>query len=281
MSTALARMKVVRAQAQVVTCQMCDLREKCTSPVPMTVPMMLSHRSTGATSGPERKDASARTHLRSSTPTGLAPFIVVGEAPGRLEDYKGKPFIGPSGQRLRKSLEYVGLDPNAGYYLNAVSCWPHGKPDKSHVRQCHDNLKAQLDAVDVEHVLVCGAVALEALVPHAKLSLLAGERMWIPIHGKFLYPVFHPSAILRKKSRQARELWENELEFFAADVVNAHDTIDMLPRDLSYVSKCVYCLARTWDGSPVCRVRSHVENWRKDQKWQRPIPPQMTMELGV
>lgn len=197
-------------------------------------------------------------------------FIILGEAPGRLEDFKGKPFVGPAGQLLRKTLRKVGLEPDNAYYMNAVSCWPHGTPDDSHVRQCHDNLKAQLDAAKSQYVLACGSVALKALLPHAKLTPALYK--WIPVHGKMLFPTYHPSYLLRNRDKTVRAEWERQLERFGLDI---NDERGVRP----HCCKCIYCDGITLDGF-ICNKTSHKQWWRSDStKWKRPIPPQLT--LGV
>lgn len=45
-----------------------------------------------------------------------APLMLVGEAPGREEDYSGRPFVGKSGQELTRYLSRTGID-------RAADCW--------------------------------------------------------------------------------------------------------------------------------------------------------------
>lgn len=260
--------KQIQAITQVATCQLCPLVEKCKAPVPMTHKFSQTSSRPSVSAPPRRTNGQAEESSSRSTPS--AEFIVVGEAPGRLEDYTGTPFVGNAGQRLRKSLRNVGLDPDAGWYMNAVSCWPRGTPEDTHIRQCHDNLKAQLDAAPPMQVLVCGRTALRALVPNAKLTDVVQHRFrWIPIHGKVLYPIFHPSAILRKHSKQAIELWERELQEFAIGVMHPSSS------NPCYRTECVYCGKITWDGEPTCRTKDHQAKWKRDHKWMHPIPPQL------
>ena len=199
-------------------------------------------------------------------------FIVLGEAPGRLEDYKGKPFIGPAGQLLRKTLRKVGINPDAAVYMNAVSCWPHGTPEDRHIIQCHDNLKAQLDAVPCEHVLACGRVALQALLPHAKLTPALG--LFIKVHGKIIYPVYHPSYLNRNKDKTIRAEWERDLYNFGDAL--AYTELELIDNEY-----CVYCRKRTLTQDiPACTTKAHRDWWKSDStKWKRPVPPQLTLGL--
>ena len=45
-----------------------------------------------------------------SDPRGWNGIALVGEAPGAEEVKRGHPFVGPSGERLKKILEDAGID---------------------------------------------------------------------------------------------------------------------------------------------------------------------------
>jgi len=66
----------------------------------------------------------------------FAPIMAVGEAPGRDEDLKGKPFVGRAGQLLTKLIKEAGLD-EEGYtrpdtasreYVPTIRPPPSGTP---------------------------------------------------------------------------------------------------------------------------------------------------------
>src|SRR3954467_13820375 len=59
-----------------------------------------------------------------------ARVVFVGEQPGDQEDKQGKPFVGPSGMMLDRTLEKVGIDRGDVYVTNAVKHFkfePRGK----------------------------------------------------------------------------------------------------------------------------------------------------------
>ena len=41
---------------------------------------------------------------------GRKGILILGEAPGKEEDKRGKPFVGPFGRFLKDHLEMVGID---------------------------------------------------------------------------------------------------------------------------------------------------------------------------
>ena len=49
-------------------------------------------------------------------------FVIVGEGPGRLEERRGAPFIGPSGGLLDKHLRESGLQRREAHVTNAILC---------------------------------------------------------------------------------------------------------------------------------------------------------------
>lgn len=228
-------------KAQVYTCQMCELSSQCRSPIPIHSP--------------------SRTAPR---------FLVLGEAPGQVEDQKGEPFVGPAGLFLKRALKKAGLSPSDGGYLNTVSCYPRidKTPDAAHVSACSNNLFDQLALYPTIPTLVCGSVALTALLPHATITYAAG----VPIiaHNRTLFPIYHPSYILR--SRGVMESWERQLRVFSL-LVNT----DMVPswEDL-HRTHCLYCSAGYLPRTYTCP--RHAGLWTKDTKppKRKPVPhPQL------
>jgi uracil-DNA glycosylase len=79
-----------------------------------------------------------------------AKIAIVGESPGRYEENKGTPFIGPSGMQLEKMLKAVGLHRSEVFLSNAILCRPElpwlddNHPDKF-------SLKAYLAWVKAEN----------------------------------------------------------------------------------------------------------------------------------
>lgn len=170
-----------------MNCTACSLHAQCRAPVPF----------------------SGRTKI------GIA---VVGEAPGAQEDKVGMPFIGASGGLLWKTLQGFGLERGEVLVCNAVSCYPHGTPTDEHIDACRFNLRDQLAVAEARAVLLLGAVALRSALPS-----IAAERTVSEVRGTvFRYrarngkrsylPTFHPSYILRNRTRTA--LWKADLQQF-------------------------------------------------------------------
>lgn len=229
-------------KAKVLTCVSCGLSQHCRSPIPISF--------------------KAR-HPR---------YLVVGEAPGRIEDRQGEPFVGPAGTFLRRSLRRAGLSPLDGAYLNAVSCWPSEQrtPQASEIDACRNNLHEQLAVMSPVHVLVCGSVALQALIPHATLTYAIGAP--VNIHHKTLFAVYHPAYILRQRS--ALEGWERDLRIFRSLV----DSPECLSWDDLNREHCLYCSSRRMPYDIVCHRH---DKWLQQDSYVKPgkvvCPPEPTL----
>lgn len=58
------------------------------------------------------------------TGDGRKGVLVVGEAPGEVEDERGEPFVGPAGQRLRRTLTAIGVDLFRDCWVtNSLACF--------------------------------------------------------------------------------------------------------------------------------------------------------------
>lgn len=254
--------------AQVVTCERCDLSQRCNGPVPMSITPREQARSaraaTASSSMPPSLAANNRsitqTHHDASETIPRLDFIVLGEAPGRLEDKKGEPFVGPAGQLLRKVFSDLGIQDRA-VYMNSVSCWPRiedsNKPTTDQKKACRVNLKAQLDAIPTPWVLSCGTIATQAMVKHAT-SYTNGHV--IPVHGKVVFPVWHPAFILYKRDQELYQKWKTSIGEFMGLMA-----FDMTTDDHNLT--CLYCKNPKYSDLMTCF--KHRKDWMVDQVWDQ------------
>src|SRR3954463_2785413 len=66
-----------------------------------------------------------------------APFVLVGEQPGDIEDRRGEPFVGPAGVLLDRALAEAGLNRSEVYLTNAVKHFKFHL-DRNGKRRIHD-----------------------------------------------------------------------------------------------------------------------------------------------
>ena len=132
--------------------------------------------------------------------------VFVGEAPGRKEAEKGRPFVGPSGDLLRSLVKkYVG----SAAFINVVSCRPpNNKMTKEHYAACFSLFETRLKALlerGTETVFVAlGATAAKAFGLKGAMSELV-DQVHETEYGP-VYVMYHPAYILRKRTFASYEI---------------------------------------------------------------------------
>ena len=142
-----------------------------------------------------------RTHaVPGEGPVG-ARIAFVGEAPGRDEDQKGVPFIGRSGQLLRRTIAEIGLNADDVFIGNVLQCRPPGNRDPlpAEIECCRHYLMAQLVLIKPRIVVTLGRYSMNLLIS-SSLKISKDHGRHILKDGLLYLPTFHPSAILRNFS---------------------------------------------------------------------------------
>ena len=139
-----------------------------------------------------------------------APIFIIGEAPGRDEDLKGRPFVGRSGQLLDKILAACGFNRRDHVFIsNIVKCRPPGnrEPSREEIRACMPYLIQQIDAVNPKILILLGATSLKNMAgPDQRITRVRGT--WLNWENRLAMPVYHPSALLRNPELK-RDTWED------------------------------------------------------------------------
>ena len=146
-----------------------------------------------------------------------AKIMLIGEAPGEQEDLKGIPFCGQSGQLLRKSLSFIGLNTTNLLITNTVFWRPplNRKPYEDEIEMCLPFIKKMVEIVAPKLVILCGATAINTyLMTTKKTGELVGKRFTLPaaISDKKIdaFAIYHPSYLLRNPSAK-KVAWEHLL----------------------------------------------------------------------
>jgi uracil-DNA glycosylase family 4 len=121
----------------------------------------------------------------------------VGEGPGQMEDWDGKPFVGPAGELLQRIIDDAVPDTVRYVLTNVVCCMPtdadglkSGEPTQEQLRFCATRLREFVALADPKLIVCVGSVAED----------------WLDVknhhHVSFHRPipmvaVKHPAAILR------------------------------------------------------------------------------------
>ncbi len=134
-------------------------------------------------------------------PTGAVMFV--GEGPGEAEDQTGRPFVGTAGQKLDEVLASVSITREAVYITNVVKCRPpeNRVPAKKEMEACWPFLEAQIALINPGLIIPLGNTPTQWLLPGSKgITSIRGTFLaWRG--GIQLFPMFHPSYLLRNPSR--------------------------------------------------------------------------------
>jgi DNA polymerase len=143
-----------------------------------------------------------------------ARLVLVGEQPGDQEDRQGKPFVGPAGRVLVQALDEAEVDRSEVYVTNAVKHFKftprgnrriHATPDAAEVTACRPWLRAELEVLTPDLVVLLGATAAKTVYGSAfRVTKQRGIVMDWPVEGgPRALATIHPSAVLRADDRDA------------------------------------------------------------------------------
>ncbi|MGH8014619.1 MAG: uracil-DNA glycosylase [Candidatus Zixiibacteriota bacterium] len=138
-----------------------------------------------------------------------AKIVFIGEGPGREEDLKGEPFVGPAGKLLDKILAAINFDRSQVYIANVVKCRPpeNRQPLPAEMDACFPYLLEQLRLIKPKLICALGRVAAMGLLKtSASLGNLRGR--WHEFKGMELLVTYHPAALLRNPDWK-KNTWED------------------------------------------------------------------------
>lgn len=136
-----------------------------------------------------------------------ARLLIVGEAPGPLENIQGKPFVGKAGQMLDKVLESVQFDSEKDVFItNSVFRMPPGtdgkafrKPTDKEIEYYRPYVHEIIRLVNPLIILLTGNVASYSILGKTGITSLRGK--WNQMDERWVMPIFHPSYLLRNPSK--------------------------------------------------------------------------------
>jgi DNA polymerase len=130
-----------------------------------------------------------------------ANLMIIGEAPGKIEDLTGLPFVGQSGQLLTKILFQFGVEKKEVFITSAVKCRPplNRTPTKLEISTCKNILLLNQIAI-IQPLAICtlGSTAWTSLFDeNIKISInrhIIKHFQDIPVIS-----TYHPAYILRSR----------------------------------------------------------------------------------
>jgi uracil-DNA glycosylase family 4 len=144
-----------------------------------------------------------------------ARVMLIGEAPGRDEDFQGKPFVGRAGQLLDRMLAAIGLGEADVYITNTVYWRPPGNrtPSPEEIEACAPFLARQIELVAPKLLVLLGGAAAKTLLgSNEGIMRLRGK--WLTYRSGIgelpVLATLHPAFLLRKPE-QKRFAWRDLL----------------------------------------------------------------------
>lgn len=146
--------------------------------------------------------------IRPVVSAARAPLaMLVGQAPGQVEQQGGRPFAGRAGKTLFKWLEQAGLDePTARQqlYIAAVTrCYPgpHASgrgdrvPSPAERNRCGDWLANELQIIRPPVIIPVGRLAIDRFLGPMPLDEAVGQKHTVEHEGgrSIVIPLPHPS----------------------------------------------------------------------------------------
>ena len=142
-------------------------------------------------------------------------IMFIGEQPGDREDLAGRPFVGPAGALLDRSLEEAGIDRSRVYVTNVVKHFKweprgkrriHKKPNALEISACRPWLQAELKVIKPRAIICLGSTAAQAVIsPKFRVSIQRGQFVKSEL-AELVTATVHPSSILRAPSDEARRV---------------------------------------------------------------------------
>lgn len=126
-----------------------------------------------------------------------AKVMFIGEAPGRKEAETGRPFIGRSGQLLRRLIRESGLKEEEVYITSPVKYLPkRGTPTQIDIEHGREHLFRQVEVINPKIMVLLGNTACKAILEKT-IPILKAHGSIIEKNGKKYIITLHPAAVIR------------------------------------------------------------------------------------
>lgn len=146
-----------------------------------------------------------------------ADLMLVGEAPGRDEDFEGLPFVGRSGQLLDRILAAIGLDRTSAYVANVIPWRPPGNraPTPHETEICRPFIERQIALVKPKVLVTLDGPPAKVLTgsPDVILRVRGTWKNHTTPDGTVIpvMPTLHPDYLLRNPAHK-KLAWRDFLE---------------------------------------------------------------------
>jgi uracil-DNA glycosylase len=145
-----------------------------------------------------------------------AKIMFIGEAPGRSEDEKGKPFVGVAGRILDDLLKKAGIERSQVFITNIVKCRPPNNrvPEEDELIACRPYLDRQIALIKPKVICILGRTAYSSILGGS--SITANRGKIVERSGQKYFSTFHPAAVIYNKNLLST--LEADLKKLAAEI---------------------------------------------------------------
>jgi uracil-DNA glycosylase family 4 len=129
-----------------------------------------------------------------------AKIMFIGEAPGRSEDEKGRPFVGAAGRILDNLLNKAGIERSQVFITNIVKCRPPNNrvPEEDELIACRPYLDRQIALIKPKVICILGRTAYASILGGS--SITANRGKVLERAGQKYFSTFHPAAVIYNKN---------------------------------------------------------------------------------
>jgi|SRR5690349_4254990 len=133
-------------------------------------------------------------------------ILLIGEAPGSVENALGKPFVGPAGKKLEEILREVSIDPEEDvFYSNVVKYWPRTvqerrtrAPNEAEITASKVYLLKEIEIINPLFVGLCGRISIQTIFPNIPSVRSQQGKL---LNGRYV-PLYHPAVILYREEKR-------------------------------------------------------------------------------
>ena len=155
-----------------------------------------------------------------------AKIMFIGEAPGRSEDEKGKPFVGAAGRILDNLLKKAGIERSQVFITNIVKCRPPNNrvPEEDELIACRPYLDRQIALIKPKVICILGRTAYSSILGGSSITASRGKI--IERSGQKYFSTFHPAAVIYNKN--LRSTLEADLKRLASEINKKEESKESL-----------------------------------------------------
>lgn len=149
-------------------------------------------------------------------------ILNIGEAPGEIEDWRGKQWQGKMGRRLQRVYNSFGIDLFEDCLnINAVNCRPskNKTPTNYEIACCRQRVFQVIKQYQPRVIILLGNAAIQSVIGSKFKKELGGITKWrgwtIPDRdlNAWICPIFHPSYVDRNDGfKEVETIWKQDIK---------------------------------------------------------------------